>query len=88
LSPRRTAFKSLLKKGVAAGKENNGGQTESLDTIKLQQQLQLQTQTLCDVAAAVGVTPGAEGSGLRALCLQVRVAAAHHVDFLLTFAAL
>lgn len=71
LSPRRTAFKSLLKKGAAAGKENNGGQTESLDTTKLQQQLQLQSQTLCDVAAAVGVTPGAEGSSLRVLCLQV-----------------
>ncbi len=72
LSPRRTAFKSLLKKGAAAGKENNGGQTESFDTTKLQQQLQLQSQTLCDVAAAVGVTPGAEGSSLRVLCLQVR----------------
>ena len=68
LSPRRSAFKSLLKKGAASGKENSCGQTETLQSTKQKQQ----AQALSDVAAAAGVAAGAECSDLRALCLQVR----------------
>ena len=73
LSPRRSAFKSLLKKGAASGKENSCGQTEMVQSTKQQQQ---QAQALSDVAAAAGVAAGAECSDLRALCLQVRAAVA------------
>ena len=68
LSPRRSAFKGLLKKGMAVGKENSSGQTESLDPVKLKQ---LHSQALSEVAAAVGVA-AVHGSDLKFLCLQVR----------------
>ena len=68
LSPRRGAFKGLLKKGSAGGKENSSGQTEPMDPMKLQQ---LQSQALSEVAAAAGITTVAQGSDLRVLCLQV-----------------
>jgi hypothetical protein len=67
LSPRRAAFKSLLKRGSASGKENSCGQTEPLEA----KQQHLSSQALADVAAAAGVTLSAEGCDLRALCLQV-----------------
>ena len=70
LSPRRSAFKGLLKKGTAGGKENSCGQI-STDSTKLQQQLQMQSQALSDVAAAAGCAPVSEGSDLRVLCMQV-----------------
>jgi hypothetical protein len=70
LSPRRSAFKGLLKKGIAGGKENSCGQI-STDSTKLQQQLQMQSQALSDIAAAAGCAPVSEGSDLRVLCMQV-----------------
>lgn len=68
LSPRRSAFKGLLKKGMAGGKENSSGQVEQSDPVKMQQ---LHVQALSEVAAAAGVAAAAQGSDLRLLCLQV-----------------